>query len=180
MAFPRQEYWRGLPFLPLIERKQKHSSVLPDQKAEHRTMNIGPKEYCFRSREITDDENLRGSLFPAAGNSQKASRIRLLSIGYPALWILRGYGTHIFPGRKLCQVNLKLPQFRSVAQLCLTLCDPMDCSTSGLPVHHQLSVHWVGDAIQPSHPLLFPSLPTFNLSQHFPEESEASYQLQNC
>ena len=54
-------------------------------------------------------------------------------------------------------------QFRSVAQSCRTLCDPMDCSTPGLPVHHQLPeftqthVHWVGDTIQPSHPLL--SLP---------------------
>ena len=63
----------------------------------------------------------------------------------------------------------------SVSQLnqsCLTLCDPMDCSTPGLPVHHQLPeftqthVHWVGDAIQPSHPLSSPSSPAFNLSQH--------------
>ena len=52
------------------------------------------------------------------------------------------------------------------------LCDPMDCSTTGLPVHHQLleftqtHVHWVSDAIQPSHPLLSPSPPAFNLSQH--------------
>ena len=57
----------------------------------------------------------------------------------------------------------------SVAQLCPTLCDPMDCSTPGFPVHHQLleftQTH-VGDAIQPSHPLSSPSPPTFNLSQH--------------
>ena len=59
-------------------------------------------------------------------------------------------------------------QFSLVAQ-CLTLCDPMDCSTPGLPVHHQLPefsqtlVHWVGDAIQPSHPLLPPSSPALNL-----------------
>ena len=52
------------------------------------------------------------------------------------------------------------------------LCDPMNCSTPGLPVHHQLSeftqshVHRVGDAIQPSHPLLSPSPLAFNLSQH--------------
>ena len=51
-------------------------------------------------------------------------------------------------------------------------CDPMACSMPGLPVHHQLleftqtQVHWVGDAIQPSHPLLVPSPPAFNLSQH--------------
>ena len=62
-------------------------------------------------------------------------------------------------------------QFSSVAQLCLTLWT-LDCSTPGLPVHHQLPeltqthVHWVGDVIQPSHPLLSPSPPTFNLSQH--------------
>ena len=63
-------------------------------------------------------------------------------------------------------------QFNSVAQSCLTLCDPLDCSTPGLPVRHQLlelvqtHAHWVGDAIQPSHPLSFPSPPAFNLSQH--------------
>ena len=63
-------------------------------------------------------------------------------------------------------------QFSSVAQSYLTLCDPMDCSMPGLPVHHQLPeftqthVHWVGDAIQPSHPLSSPSPPAFNLSQH--------------
>ena len=60
----------------------------------------------------------------------------------------------------------------SVAQSCPTLCNPMDCSTPGLLVHQQLPelaqthVHWVGDAIQPSHPLLSPSPPAFNLSQH--------------
>ena len=60
----------------------------------------------------------------------------------------------------------------SVAQLCLTLCKPMDYSMPGLLVHHQLPeftqtiVHWAGDAIQPSHPLSSPSPPAFNLSQH--------------
>ena len=60
----------------------------------------------------------------------------------------------------------------SLVQLCLTLCDPMACSTPGLPVHHQLleptqtPVYCVGDAIQPSHPLSSPSPPAFNLSQH--------------
>ena len=64
-------------------------------------------------------------------------------------------------------------QFSSVQLLsCVWLCDSMDCSTPGLPVHHQFleliqtHVHWVSDAIQPSHPLLSPSPPTFNLSQH--------------
>ena len=65
-----------------------------------------------------------------------------------------------------------LPQFSSVVQSWLTLCDPMECSTPGLPVHHQLPeftqthVHWVSNAIQTSHPLLSPSLPTFSVSQH--------------
>ena len=62
-------------------------------------------------------------------------------------------------------------QFSSVAQSCLTLCDPMNHSSPGLPVHHQLPestqthVHRVGDAIQPSHPLLSPSPPAFSPSQ---------------
>ena len=63
-------------------------------------------------------------------------------------------------------------QFSSVAQSCPTLCDPMNCSTPGLPVHHHLPestqthVHRVGDAIQSSHPLSSPSPPALNLSQH--------------
>ena len=63
-------------------------------------------------------------------------------------------------------------QFSSVAQSCPTLCDPMDCSMPGLPVHCQVPeftqthVHWVGDAIQPSHPLSSPSPPDFNPLQH--------------
>ena len=77
----------------------------------------------------------------------------------------------------LCSSNptlLKLSsvQFSSVAQSCPTLCNPMDYIMPGLPVHHQLleftqtHVHWVGDAIQPSHPLLPTSPPAFSLSQH--------------
>ena len=62
--------------------------------------------------------------------------------------------------------------FSSVTQSCLTLCDPMDCSMPGFPVHHQLPeltqtlIHWVSDAILPSHPLSSPSPPAFNLFQH--------------
>ena len=63
-------------------------------------------------------------------------------------------------------------QFSSVAQSCLTLCDPMDCSMPGFPVHQKLPefaqthAHRVDDAIQPSHPLSPPSPPSFNPSQH--------------
>ena len=68
-------------------------------------------------------------------------------------------------------ISFSSVQFSSVAQSCLTLCDPMNRSTPGLPVHHQLLeftqtyVHWVHDAIQPSHPLSSP-FPALNLSQH--------------
>ena len=63
-------------------------------------------------------------------------------------------------------------QFSSVTLSCPTLCDPMNCSTPGLPVYHQLlestqtHIHWVGDAIQLFHPLSSPSPLAFNLSQH--------------
>ena len=63
-------------------------------------------------------------------------------------------------------------QFSSVTWSCPILWDPMDCSTPGFPVHHQLPkhtqthVHWVGDGIQPSHPLSSPSPPALNLSQN--------------
>ena len=65
-----------------------------------------------------------------------------------------------------------ISQFCSVAQSCLTVFDPMDCSTPGFPVHHQLPeltrthVHWVSDVILPSYPLSSPSPLAFNLSQH--------------
>ena len=73
--------------------------------------------------------------------------------------------------RNFLKENSHLVQFSSVTQSCLTLWDPMNCSTPGLPVHHQLPeftqshVHWVSDVIQPSH-LLSPSPPAFSLSQH--------------
>ena len=78
-----------------------------------------------------------------------------------------------FRGFHLPQLkNKNFNQFSSVAQSWLTLYNPMDCSTPSFPVHHQLPelaqthVHWVGNAIQASHPLLSPSPPVFNLSQH--------------
>ena len=82
---------------------------------------------------------------------------------------MEGYS---FLGRKDLKEERGTFQFSSVAQSCLTLCDPMNHSTPGLPVHHQCleftetHVHWVRDAIQPSHPLSSPSPPALNLSQH--------------
>ena len=81
-------------------------------------------------------------------------------------------------GQQVCEKMFRITshsvsvQFSSVAQSCPTLCDPMNRSTPGLPVHHQLPefnqthVHQVGDAIQPSHPLSSPSPPALNPSQH--------------
>ena len=91
------------------------------------------------------------------------------------------------PKDVICSLYLRLPelplkfvnqsgprshQFSSVKLSCVRLCNPMNCSMPGFPVHHQLPelaqthVHPVGDAIQPSHPLSSPSPPAFNLSQH--------------
>ena len=75
------------------------------------------------------------------------------------------------------EVHLLHVQFSSVAQLCPTLCNPMECSMPGLPVHHQLlefaqtHIQWVSDTIQTSHPLVIPfssCLQTFSASESFP------------
>ena len=81
------------------------------------------------------------------------------------LWVVEGIV-------KIVLMTYVSVQFSSVAQSCLALCDSMNRCTPGLPVHHQLPeftqthVHQVGDAIQPSHPLLSPSPSALNLSQH--------------
>ena len=85
---------------------------------------------------------------------------------YPCQGTLGCYNT-----RSLLTISNPV-KFSSVAQSCLTLCNRMDCSTPGLPVHHSLlefnqtHVHSVSDAIQPSHPLSSPPFPVFDLSQH--------------
>ena len=85
--------------------------------------------------------------------------------GMPKIYMIR----YCDPVKKkikfFIQKNISSVQFSSVAQSCQTLCNPINCSTPGLPVHHQLlgfiqtHAHRVGDAIQPSHPLLSPSFP---------------------
>ena len=75
------------------------------------------------------------------------------------------------------------PSLNSVTQLCPTLCSPVNCNTPGFPVHHQLrelaqtQVHWVGDAIQPSYPLMSPSPPALSLSQHPHQSSYLVFSL---
>ena len=98
------------------------------------------------------------------------------SLSYPTL---QTNSCPVFFRRKIASFSIIISfskhssvQFSSVAQSCLTLCDPMNCSTQGLPVHHQLpeltQTHGprVSDAIQPSHPLLSPSPPAPSPSQH--------------
>ena len=81
-------------------------------------------------------------------------------------------GVGKIPGGREKATSVQSSSFSSFAQSRWTLCDPMDCSTPGFPVHQQpleltqTHVHQVGDAIQPSHPLLSLSPPTFNPSQH--------------
>ena len=88
------------------------------------------------------------------------------------LQILTVYSTEIKINKSLFSKSVGQYQFSPVAQACPTLCNPMNRSISGLPVHHQLveftqtHVHRVSDAIQPSHPLLSPSPPAPNPSQH--------------
>ena len=73
---------------------------------------------------------------------------------------------------KIACLHILSVQFSSITQSCPTLCDPIDCSTPGFPVHHELpelaqtEVHRVSDAIQLSHPLSSPSPPALNLFQH--------------
>ena len=98
-------------------------------------------------------------------------------------WISHGFTCVPHPDASSCLPLHPIPlglasapaysvQFSPVIQSCLTRCNPMNRSTQGLPVHHQLPefiqthVHRVSDAIQPSHPLLSPSPPALNLSQH--------------
>ena len=99
-------------------------------------------------------------------------------LGWAAISSSRGQECRLSPQDERLLLNhtktqgFLATQFSSVTQSCLTLCSPMNCSTPGLPVHHQTpeftqtQVHRVGDAIQPCHPLPSPSPPALNLSQH--------------
>ena len=93
-----------------------------------------------------------------------------ITLAWRILWTEEPGGLQSM-GSQRDKTEATLVQFSSVAQSCMTLCDPMDCRMSDLSVHHQppefaqTHVHRVGDAILSSHPLSPPS-PAFNLSQH--------------
>ena len=105
-------------------------------------------------------------------NSNKSPKFRCFLTSFPFLVPFLPPGMPFSSSLRWKILHSYQVQFSSVAQSCLTLCDPMNCSMPGLHVHHQLleftqtHVHWVGDAIQPSHPLLSPSPPAPNPSQH--------------
>ena len=110
-----------------------------------------------------------------------AASHQLLHCSHPGISFLQAPGEPLIPS-PICWVScfwvlvlswlLLLCGRTKLLPSCLTLCDPMDCSTPGFPVHPQLPklaqtyVLWVGDAIQPSHPLSSPLPPAFNLSRH--------------
>ena len=89
-----------------------------------------------------------------------------------SIWMTSVHGVNKSRLWSAIMLQFMTVQLSSVTQSCPTFWDPMNCSTPGLPVHHQVPeftqthVHWVGDAIQPSYPLLSPSPPALSLSQH--------------
>ena len=109
---------------------------------------------------------LWGSVLPSENETIEAEVFKGTSRS-KTLWL-----DHTMTRSQVWKPGLSSVQFSSVAQSCPTLCDPMNHSTPGLPVHHQLPestqthVHRVSDAIQPSHPLSSPSPPAPNPSQH--------------
>ena len=123
----------------------KNSIEFPQKKIENRT--------TIRSSNLTS-------------NTPKRIEIRISRAICPPMFIVA-----LFTVSKRKTTFTSIECCCSVARSCSTLCDPMDCSTPGFPVLHylpefaQTHVHWVSDAIQPSHPLSSPSLPAFSLSQ---------------
>ena len=155
MEFPRQEYWSGLPCPPPEDihdpgmEPASLTSLLQLQAGSLPLVSPGKplyKLYILPKPKKMDLDNKGG-----CACERKA-------------WDIGG----LMAFSALCCE----PQFSSVAQSCSTLCDPMNHSTPGLPVHHQLPeftqthIHRVSDAIQPTHPLSSPFPPAASPSQH--------------
>ena len=160
--------WRVLPSLKIPEYKSLMTDKGGSSPGHYKWEQKGTKvklfwiSYIFQRKQLLTGKNLvsmtiRVHLYiPINGYLVIQSREGMNSF---FLFLVHYYSYHSV-------------QFSSVAQSCPTLCNPMNCRTPGLPVHHQLPeftrthVHRVGDAIQPSHPLLSPSPPAPNPSQH--------------
>ena len=125
--------------------------------------------YPLSSEKVSNE--LDGMLMKAfLFNLHSTPKVKMFSVNTPSC--LHAFGTAHSASVLSTSIH-HISQFSSSAiQSCPTLCDPMDGSTPGLPVHHQLPEftqthhHWVGDAIQPPHPRSSPSLPAPNRSQH--------------
>ena len=153
MGFSRQEYWSGLSF--------PSPGDIPNPGIES----------CLHCRQmlypLSHQESPTGEEGRAITNTSRKNK----AAGPKQKWCSAVDVSH-GEGKKQYWIGTCNTQFSSVAQSCPTLCNPMDCSTPGFPVHHQLPehtqthVHHVDDAIQPAHPLSSPSPPTFNLSQN--------------
>ena len=165
MGFTRQEYWSGLPF-PL-------PGDLPDPRIKPASLVscIGKSGLFTTSatHQFSSVPSLHGKLM---GKQWKQWDFIFLGSKITADDdCSHDIKKHLLLGRK-SMTSFSSVQFSSVPQSCPTLCDPMNRSTPGLPVHDQLPeftqthVHGVSDAIQPSHPLLSPSPPAPNPSQH--------------
>ena len=125
--------------------------------------------------EAVADFILGGSKITADGDCSHEIKRHLLLGGKAVInldSVLKSRDITLATKVRIAKAMVFFSQFSSVAQLCPTFCNSMDCSTPGLPIHHQLpeftqtQVHWVGDVIQPSHPRSSPSPPAPKPSQH--------------
>ena len=167
---PRSDPWIGK--IPWRRTWQPTPVFLPGDSQGHRSLG-GYSLWGCKDSHMTERLTLSSSsLFWVNGLFDHCMESKGLDI-VNRLWAGWG-GNGILPSSLALLPEASIPsfQFSSVAESCLILCNPMDCSTPGLPVHHQhpdftqTHAHWAGDTIQPSHPLSSPSPPAFNLSQH--------------
>ena len=161
--------------------KQRENSGWNDKRPEQwglRTLNLGFVPGVFSKSSEGDPRRTQGDLKAVMGNGLIVSSHNFQPKGHKcAKWhMLLPPEMHINENLYCTTFIYNSVKFRSVAQSCLTLCDPTACSTPGLPVRHQLPeltqahVHWDGDAIQPSHPVVpfSPRLQSFLVSGSFP------------
>ena len=160
-------------FIPIRQRRTLRHSP---QKRTERLSPYASSCSCNLKPTVPLDVNIHQSQSSCLLSPQPWWPLGLTSPSFYFISYSHGFILHFVPGSLQCpflgEAFLGSIQSSSVTQACLTLCNPRDCNTPGFPVLHHLPeliqthVHWVGDAIQPSHPLSSPSPPALNLSQH--------------
>ena len=147
---------------------------------------MGRSQGCCSASYIHRTAPMLGVTWPQTSVMLPRVRIPALFSSFPHYFLLGAKKKKRWCSLSESVSPLLIPvQFSSVTQSCLTLCDPMDYSMPGFPVHHQLPeltqthVHRIGVTVQPSNPLLSPSPPTFNLSLHqgLSQWASSSYQV---